>query len=84
VGHYLDAADAALRVMSSASDNETAEARLTYNSASQEMAALLLGLQAMMRPNKYRERAGLLSAGPSGTGSVRILLRLTLKHGGRE
>jgi pimeloyl-ACP methyl ester carboxylesterase len=41
VGHYLDAADAALRLTSSTSDDEATNARLTYNSACQEMAVLL-------------------------------------------
>src|SRR5271166_1879508 len=40
VGHYLDAADAAVRSVSVSSGNE-AEARSIYNSASQEAAVLL-------------------------------------------
>ena len=40
-GYYLDAADAALRLISSARADEATDARLTYNSACQEMAVLL-------------------------------------------
>ena len=41
LGHYLDAADAAVQSMSSPSGNEATDARLTYNRACQEMALLL-------------------------------------------
>jgi pimeloyl-ACP methyl ester carboxylesterase len=41
IGHYLDAADASLRLMSSTPVDEATDARLTYNSACQEMAVLL-------------------------------------------
>jgi pimeloyl-ACP methyl ester carboxylesterase len=41
VGHYLDAADAALRLVSGASGSEAADVRLAYNSACQEMAVVL-------------------------------------------
>jgi hypothetical protein len=41
VGYYLDAAEAAVRSTTSASANETTDARLIYNSACQEMAVLL-------------------------------------------
>jgi pimeloyl-ACP methyl ester carboxylesterase len=41
VGQYLDAAYAALRLMSSTSGDEATDARLTYNNACQELAQLL-------------------------------------------
>jgi hypothetical protein len=42
VGHYLDAADSAVRSLGVSSGNEvTEEARSIYNAASQEVAVLL-------------------------------------------
>ena len=41
VGHYLEAADDALRVMGSSSPNERSEAQLIYDSACQEVTVLL-------------------------------------------
>jgi len=41
VGWYLQAADRALRAASESSNNQASEARLIYNSASEEVAALL-------------------------------------------
>ncbi len=41
MGHYLDAAYTASGLMSSSTDNEATDARLTYNNACQEMTVLL-------------------------------------------
>ncbi len=41
LGHYLDAAYSALRLVSSTSGDEAINARLTYNNACQEMTVLL-------------------------------------------
>ncbi len=41
VGHYLDAAHTSLALMSSPTGEQATDARLTYNSACQEMAVLL-------------------------------------------
>jgi hypothetical protein len=41
VGHYLEAADGALRVVGSSSPNERSEAQLIYDSACEELTVLL-------------------------------------------